>query len=166
MFQASCTKIYKHFRTIKADFHSVQNVARSTFCDHFWNTSNQTQRIRLTERIWKESDRKKLILWYFALNGNRPECYSLLRRGFSHRIDTRPEGTLLCVLVCVLAWEKRPNFFTCYAILECTRHILPMKNICVHSMMASYGVFFTSALVLTKYCLSEWHFWSSIYSVR
>jgi hypothetical protein len=27
---------------------------------------------------------------------------TLLRRGFSHRIDTRPEETLLCVL----AWEN------------------------------------------------------------
>jgi hypothetical protein len=34
-FHASCTKIYKRLRTIKADFHSVQNVARSIFCHHF-----------------------------------------------------------------------------------------------------------------------------------
>jgi hypothetical protein len=35
-----------------------------------------------------------------------------------------------------------------------TRHILPMKNVFVHSRMASYGVFFTSALTSDK-ILSE-----------
>jgi hypothetical protein len=91
------------------------------------------QRIRLTERVSKESDRKKFILRYFALNGNRPES-------FSHRIDTRPEGTLPCVL----AWEKRPKFFTRF-----TRFVpmfVPMKNFCVHCtpgwrhMMAYFNI--------------------------
>jgi hypothetical protein len=66
-----------------------------------------------------------------------------------HRIDTRPEVSLLCVL----AWEKRPKFYD--AILECTRHFVPMfvpmKNFRVHSRMASYMAY----LARTKYRLSR-----------
>jgi hypothetical protein len=64
-----------------------------------------------------------------------------------HRIDTRPKVSLLCVL----AWEKCPKFFTCYnAILE------PMKNFRVHSRMASYdGVFGTSARRISDEMSSE-----------
>jgi hypothetical protein len=123
----------------------------------FWNTSNQTQRIRLTERVWKESDRKKLILRYFALNGNRPECNSLLHRGFSHRIDTRPEGRLLCVL----AWEKRPKCFTCYAILECTRHFVPMfvlwkTSVCTPGWCHMMAYFYVGTRKISDKILSEW----------
>ena len=94
-FQASCTKFI-------------------SACGPLRQISTQCKMLR--GRHFAITYRKKLILRYFALNGNRPECSSLLRRGFSHTIDTRPEGTLLCVL----AWEKRPKFFTCYAILEST----------------------------------------------
>ena len=58
-FQASCTKIYKRLRTIKADFHSMQNVARSTFCDHFllkYKQSNATNQVDWThfKRKWSQ----------------------------------------------------------------------------------------------------------------
>ena len=50
------------------------------------------------------------------------------------RIDTGPEGSLLCIL----AGEKRPKCFTCYGdiLKSCTRHFVPMfvpmKNFRVH----------------------------------
>jgi hypothetical protein len=58
--QPSCIKIYKRMRTIKADFHSVQNVTRSTFCDHFllkYKQSNTTDQVDWThfKRKWSQT---------------------------------------------------------------------------------------------------------------
>jgi hypothetical protein len=93
--------------------------------------------------------------------GKLRQCGDILRSllgMLDHRIDTRPEVSLLCVL----AWEKRPKFFTCYdAMLECTRHLVPMfvpmKNFRVHSRMASYdGVVSRQHVKFrTKYRLSD-----------
>ncbi len=55
---------------LKADFHSAENVARSTFSAHFLlNCSNQ---IQISEHISKENEREKSIARYFPLNGNPP----------------------------------------------------------------------------------------------
>ena len=60
-----------------------------------------------------------------------------------HRIDTGPEGTLLCFL----AEGKRPKFFLRAMTPSWSAHgtlylCFPMKNFRVHSRMASYdGVF-------------------------
>ncbi len=55
---------------LKADFHSAENIARSTFSAHFLlNCSNQ---IQISEHISKESEREKSIARYFPLNGNPP----------------------------------------------------------------------------------------------
>ncbi len=55
---------------IKADFHSAENIARSTFSAHFLlNCSNQ---IQISEHISKESEREKSIARHFPLNGNPP----------------------------------------------------------------------------------------------
>ena len=55
----------------KADFHSAENIARSTFSGHFLlNCSNQ---IQISEHISKESEREKSIARHFPLNGNPPE---------------------------------------------------------------------------------------------
>ena len=78
------------------------------------------------------------------------------------RYQTRSVTPRPVSLLCVLAWEKRPKFFTCHdAILECTRHFVPMfvpmKNFRVHSRMASYdGVFSRQHVKFrTKHCLSD-----------
>ena len=56
--------------TVKADFHSAENIARSTFSAHFLlNCSNQ---IQISEHISKESEREKSIARHFPLNGNPP----------------------------------------------------------------------------------------------
>ena len=52
---------------VKADFHSVKNVARWTFCDRFLLKYKQSSGTNL---ISKESDRKKSIVRHFALNWN------------------------------------------------------------------------------------------------
>ena len=55
---------------VKADFHSAENIARSTFSAHFLlNCSNQ---IQISEHISKESEREKSIARHFPLNGNPP----------------------------------------------------------------------------------------------
>ena len=55
---------------LKADFHSAENIARSTFPAHFLlNCSNQ---IQISEHISKESEREKSIARHFPLNGNPP----------------------------------------------------------------------------------------------
>ncbi len=55
---------------LKADFHSAENIARSTFSAHFLlNCSNQ---IQISEHISKESEREKSIARHFPLNGNPP----------------------------------------------------------------------------------------------
>ncbi len=56
--------------SLKADFHSAENIARSTFSAHFLlNCSNQ---IQISEHISKESEREKSIARHFPLNGNPP----------------------------------------------------------------------------------------------
>jgi hypothetical protein len=51
----------------------VQNIARSTFCDHFLsNPLSQRDPLRLIACISKESDRKMSIERHFALNENPP----------------------------------------------------------------------------------------------
>jgi hypothetical protein len=76
-----------------------------------------------------------------------------------HRIDTRPEGTLLCVL----AWEKRPKFF--YVLLRhpgvhtalCTYVFLWKTSVCTpgwRQMMAYFHVS-TRTKFRTKYRLSD-----------
>ncbi len=60
---------------IKADFHSAENIARSTFSAHFLlNCSNQ---IQISEHISKESEREKSIARHFPLNGNPPLEYKV-----------------------------------------------------------------------------------------
>ncbi len=55
---------------LKADFHSAENIARSTFSAHFLlNCSNQ---IQISEHISKESERERSIARHFPLNGNPP----------------------------------------------------------------------------------------------
>jgi hypothetical protein len=84
-----------------------------------------------------------------------------------HRIDTRPEGTLLCVL----AEGKRPEFFTCYdVILKCTRHFVPMfglikTSVCTPGWRHMMAYFQVSTRKISNKISSEWHLWSSIYSV-
>ncbi len=69
---------------LKADFHSAENIARSTFSAHFLlNYSNQ---IQISEHISKESEREKSIARHFPLNGNPP------LNAYLH--DTIPSGTL------------------------------------------------------------------------
>ena len=59
-----------HCAILKADFHSAENIARSTFSAHFLlNCSNQ---IQISEHISKESEREKSIARHFPLNGNPP----------------------------------------------------------------------------------------------
>jgi hypothetical protein len=69
---------------------------------------------------------------------------TLLRRGFSHRIDTRPEETLLCVL----AWENIQKIFTCY--IWCHPGVYTQDGVI-------WWCIFTSALVKfrTRYYLSD-----------
>ena len=58
------------YMSLKADFHSAENIARSTFSAHFLlNCSNQ---IQISEHISKESEREKSIARHFPLNGNPP----------------------------------------------------------------------------------------------
>jgi hypothetical protein len=86
---------------------------------------------------------------------------------FGHRIDNRPEGSLLYVL----AWKKRPKFFTCYdAILECTMHFVPMfvlwkTSVCTPGWRHMMAYFHVSTRKISDEISSEWPFWSSIYSV-
>jgi hypothetical protein len=85
-----------------------------------------------------------------------------------HRIDTGPEGTLLCVL----AEGKRPNFF--YVQWRhpgvhtelCTYVFLWKTSVCTlgwRHMMAYFHV--STRKISRKKISSEWHFWLSIYSV-
>jgi hypothetical protein len=84
-----------------------------------------------------------------------------------HRIDTRPEGTLLCVL----AWEKRPKFF--YVLWRhpgvhtalCTYVFLWKTSVCTPGWRQMMAYFHVSTRKISDKILSEWHFWSSIYSV-
>jgi hypothetical protein len=109
-----------------------------------------------------KNDHWKLRGWSIHLY--RPFRKSLDR--YYHRIDTRPEGTLLCVL----AEGKRPNFFTCYdAILECTRHFVPMfgqwkTSVCTPGWRHMMAYFHVSTRKISDKISSEWHFWSSIYT--
>ena len=58
------------YQLLKADFHSAENIARSTFSAHFLlNCSNQ---IQISEHISKESEREKSIARHFPLNVNPP----------------------------------------------------------------------------------------------
>ncbi len=55
---------------LKADFHSAENIARSTFSAHF--LLNCSDQIQISEHISKESEREKSIARHFPLNGNPP----------------------------------------------------------------------------------------------
>jgi hypothetical protein len=83
---------------------------------------------------------------------------------FSHRIDTRPEGTLLCVL----AWEKRPKFF--YVLWRhpgvhtalCTYVFLWKTSVCTPGWRQIMVYFHVSTRKISDKISSEWHFWSMI----
>ncbi len=63
-------KVVFIYHSIKADFHSAENIVRSTFFAHFLlSCSNQ---IQISEHISKESEREKSIARHFPLNGNPP----------------------------------------------------------------------------------------------
>jgi hypothetical protein len=86
---------------------------------------------------------------------------------FSHRIYTRPERTLLCLL----AEGKRPNFF--YVLWRhpgvhtalCTYVFLWKTSVCTPGWRHMMAYFHVSARKISDKISSEWHFWSSIYSV-
>jgi hypothetical protein len=84
-----------------------------------------------------------------------------------HRIDTRPEGTLLCVL----AEGKRPKFF--YVLWRhpgvhtalCTYVFLWKTSVCTPGWRHMMSYFHVSTRKISDKMSSEWHFWSCIYSV-
>ena len=84
-----------------------------------------------------------------------------------HRIDTRPEGTLLCVL----AEGKRPKFF--YVLWRhpgvhtalCTYVFLWKTSVCTPGWRHMMAYFHVSTRKISDKISSEWHFWSCIYSV-
>ena len=81
---------------LKADFHSAENIARSTFSAHFLlNCSNQ---IQISEHISKESEREKSIARHFPLNGN-PPLYSLLAA-------TSQFSVLICQKMQLTGWDN------------------------------------------------------------
>jgi hypothetical protein len=105
MFQASCTKIYKRMRTIKADFHSVQNVARSTFCDHFllkYKQSNATDQVDWTyfKRKWSQ----KVDLAIFCTEWK--SAWTFLRHATcTHCVPIFINGNILVIWEFVNAWS-------------------------------------------------------------
>jgi hypothetical protein len=84
-----------------------------------------------------------------------------------HRIDTRPEGTLLCVL----AEGKRPKFI--YLLWRhpgvhtalCTYVFLWKTSVCTPGWRHMMAYFHVSTRKISDKTSSEWHFWSCIYSV-
>jgi hypothetical protein len=65
-------------------------------------------------------------------------------------------------------WRKTSgNFFTCYdAILECTRHFVPMFSyVCTPGWRHMMAYFHVSTRKISDEISPEWHFWSCIYSV-
>ncbi len=74
-------------KSIKADFHLAENIARSTFSAHFLlNCSNQ---IQISEHISKESEREKSIARHFPLNGNPPLVTPVLNVGMIFQLILR-----------------------------------------------------------------------------
>jgi hypothetical protein len=82
-----------------------------------------------------------------------------------NRYQTRRD-TPMC-----FGWTKTSEFFLRAMTPSWSAHgtlylCFPMKNFRVHSRMASYEAYFhVSTCKISDKISSEWHFWSSIYSV-
>jgi hypothetical protein len=102
-----------------------------------------------------------------TLSSAEPYEFLVKLRNITDRIDTRPEGTLLCVL----AEGKRPNFF--YVLWRhpgvhtalCTYVFLWKTSVCTAGWRHMMAYFHVSTRKISDKISSEWHFWSSIYSV-
>jgi hypothetical protein len=88
-----------------------------------------------------------------------------LRISPQNRYQTRRD-TPMC-----FGWTKTSEFFLRAMTPSWSAHgtlylCFPMKNFRVHSRMASYEAYFhVSTCKISDKISSEWHFWSSIYSV-
>ena len=138
--------------------------SRSTFLMAFKMTNSQSH--------WLSFRRFKTVKMTANEIGNSsfetPSKTSSVNPASSHhRIDTRPEGTLLCVL----AEGKRPKFF--YLLWRhpgvhtalCTYVFLWKTSVCTPGWRHMMAYFHVSTRKISDKTSSEWHFWSCIYSV-